>query len=107
MKLNFTKASLAKLQPPAAGRVVVRDTHTRGLVMQITANDARTYYLYKRVQGRPTRLLIGKYDELTIEQARTNAAKFAGQIAEGRNPQIERQQKRADEQNELTLGGLF
>ncbi len=102
-RINFTVKSLAALAPPSAGRVYVYDTLIRGLAVCITAKNARTYYLYRWVDGRPERIKLGKVGEITVDQARSSAGKKLGQIAAGINPQREKVEKREDP----TFGELF
>lgn len=70
-RLNFTKAAL--LKAPAANKGA-RDYHyderEAGLMMAITAAGSKSFYLYKRIEGRPERLLLGKFPDMTVEQAR-------------------------------------
>ncbi len=102
-KFNFTKPKLSALEPPANGREYVYDARTPGLTICITEKGTKTFYFYRRIDGRPVRLKIGRFPEISIEKARTNATKFAGQIADGKNPQQERKAARKD----MTFGELF
>lgn len=105
-RFNFTKAALQAL-PPAApgGRSYFHDTAVGGLLVAVTARGAKSFQFYRRVNGRPERITLGRFDEkgLTIEQARKAARELATTIAAGRNPADERRAKRA----EMTLGELF
>lgn len=102
-KLNFTKPKLTGLNPPAKGREYVYDARTPGLALCITEKGTKTFYFYRRIDGRPVRVKIGRFPEISIEKARTNATKFAGEIADGKNPQQERKAARKD----MTFGELF
>jgi integrase len=103
-KINFTVASLKSLAcPPDKPRLYVYDLRTPALAYCVTENDARSFYLYKRVDGKPERFKLGNANEITIEQARTLAAKRNGQIASGVNPCEEIRQRK----HELTLGELW
>lgn len=102
-KLNFTKATLEALKPPASGRVFYYDAKTPGLAFAITDKDARRFYLYRRIDGRPERILLGTFPPMTIDQARTAAAQKNGDIARGINPVAA---KRAAREG-VTLGDLW
>ena len=103
-KIQFTKAAIqAQIKSAAGERRVVRDAQQPGLVIDIRPGGSATFYLYRRIDGRPTRLKIGRFPERTIEQARKLAAKHLGQVAEGRNPQRELLALRRGR----TLGSLF
>ncbi len=102
--INFTKAALANAPPPAkGGRDYYYDTREQGLAMALTPAGSRTFYLYKRIDGRPERLLLGKFPDLSVENARKAAATEKGKIAAGLNPQNEKRAIR----DEMTFGALF
>lgn len=103
LKIDFSRRLLEAIRPPASGRTSIYDAKQAGLVLIITSNDARAYYLYKKIRGRPQRVRLGGYDEITIEQARRNAAKELGRIADGADPMRERRAVR----EETTLGDLW
>lgn len=102
-KFAFTVALLNSLKSPAAGRTWVYDTKAPGLAFMVTDKGARAFYLYRRVQGRPERIRIGGFPDLSIEQARKLAAKLNADIAQGQDPQAERRRAR----EEWTLEVLF
>src|SRR5688500_952468 len=78
-KVNLTKALIEGVAPPAKDRRYIYDLKVPGLAFVITANGARSFYLYRRVGGRPERIRLGGYPELTVEQARNKAADLNGQ----------------------------
>ena len=87
-RLNFTKAALIKAPPAGKGkRDYHYDTKERGLILAVTDNGAKSFYLYKRIEGRPERVLLGRFPDISIENARTLAAQAKGRIAHGGNPQ--------------------
>ena len=102
--LNFTKAALAGLPLPTKGkRTYFKDAKTRGLMFAITDRGTRSYVFYRKIDGRPERILIGRFDELSVDQARDRAAELNAQIAAGNNPADKTRSVRA----EMTLGKLF
>jgi integrase len=103
MKLNFTKAAIESLPPPAKGWAYHYDAKTRGLAIGISHTGARSFVVYRKVQGRPERITLGRYPDLTIEQARGKAASINSAIAHGENPADKRRQDR----KEMTFGQLF
>lgn len=102
--VNFTKAALLRA-PDAArgGKDYYYDTREKGLVMAVTPAGTKTFYLYKRIDGKPERVLLGRFPDLTVENARRKAANAKGRIAGGENPQ---KSKRAI-RDEMTFGELF
>lgn len=102
-KLRFNKTVVQDLTPaPDGKRRWVYDTQTPGLAVQITAKGTKSFYLYRWVNGRPEKLRLGRFPATTVEQARREAAKALGMIAEGQNPVEVRRQAKA----EMTLEQL-
>lgn len=107
-KFSFTVASLAALKPPVPppgkteARAYVYDTRCPGLACCITSTGLKTFYVYRKLDGRPVRVRLGGM-EISIEQARTLATKANAQIASGINPQAAKTAGRS----ELTLGDAF
>jgi integrase len=103
-RIKFTKRALERWQARHVGqRADVYDSNSAGLVACLRAGGNLSFYLYKRVQGRPQRIHIGRFPEVTVEQARTLADKYRGAIAEGRDPQAMKRTARS----EITLGDLW
>jgi hypothetical protein len=105
--LNFTKANLDALPPPAAGkRAVYRDAKTAGLQIRVTASGVKTFSVYRwvKAEGRPQRVTIGKYPQMTIEQAREKAKLVNANVEGGGSPVAERKAKRAQS---VTLRDAF
>lgn len=85
-RINFTKAAIEALKPPASGRTYVYDVKTPGLAICVTKAGTKTFYLYRKVDGKPERIRIAPWPDLTIEQARKHAERHNGAIADGKNP---------------------
>ncbi len=102
-KLTFTQAAIAKLPKPQEGRAYYADAKTPGLYLAVWDTGVKTFELYKRMGGRPTRLKIGRFSEITVQQARDEVHRMTGQMAEGHNPADDRRKARG----ETTVGELF
>lgn len=102
--INFTKANLESLPTPTSGRVEYQDGKTPGLKIRVTANNVKTFCVLKRVKGgSPLRTTLGRFPEMSIEQARRQAAVILAEIAEGGNPAEVKRALKA----ELTFADLF
>jgi integrase len=99
----FTKKRLDQLPLPSSGRAYYYDQIQRGLELRVYPSGKRTFVLYRKVDGKPERLTIGPYPDLTIDQARIRVQELNTEIARGANPA---HKKRALRQ-EATLGELF
>ncbi|MGA8405956.1 MAG: site-specific integrase [Candidatus Acidiferrales bacterium] len=81
-KLNFTKRALEELEVPAGDdRLIVFDTKTAGLGFVVFVSGARSFFHRRRVRGIAERTTLGKFDDLTIEQARGEASSLNARIA--------------------------
>jgi integrase len=103
-KIKLTKAAIEKLETPSSGRIFVYDSSITGLCICLTSANTRTWYLYKKVNGKPVRLKLGRFPEVSPEAAKTLAMEAAGRMAGGEDIQAARAAKR---QKEMTWGELF
>ncbi len=101
--MNFTKSSIEALPLPPKGWQYHRDQKTPGLAIGVGSTGVKTFVLYRRINGVPERVKLGRYPGMSIEQARKKAMELNGQIAAGKNPAEAKREKRA----EMTLEELF
>ncbi len=90
---KITKSYVDKLSTPQTGQAFIRDTELKGFAVRVTSSGAKSFILEKRIDGKVKRLTLGRYPEITVEQARKEAHKLLGQIATGRNPVAEKKQE--------------
>ena len=102
-KVALTKARLDALPVPAKGRTYIYDAKTPGLAVCVTATGSKTFYLYRWLNSRPQRIRIGRTSDLSLEQARAEAQKLTGLMAQNINPQDAKRAAR----RELTFGAVF
>lgn len=102
-RINLTKDAIIRLKAPAEGRVYVYDEKVAGLAICTTAAGTKTFYHYRKVEGKPERTKLGPWPEWTVDQARRRAASLNGGIAEGKNPAAKIRTAR----NAPTLGEVF
>lgn len=104
-RINFTKAVIDALPIPESGkRNTYHDIKTSGLQLRITSNGVKTFSVYRRIKrGDPERITLGRYPDMSIEQARREAIRIAFDIAEGKNPAEVKRGHKA----ELTFSDLF
>lgn len=101
-RIRFTKASLdALVNDSSAPRVVYYDDKARGLCVMVAART-KTFYVLRKHQGKTERILIGRYPDTTIEQARNRAGQINSELDAGKNRNDVKRQRRS----ELTLGEL-
>jgi integrase len=102
-RIHFTKDAINRIKTPANGRTYTYDQKARGLAICTTAAGTKTFYLYRKVAGRPERIRLETWPEMTVEQARRAATSHNGAIADGKNPADTQRVKRGAP----TLGEVF
>lgn len=104
-KFRFTKKALEQLPTPEK-RQRVRDEGVSGLVLDLTPGGSRTFRVYKKIKGQPSPVTVtlGKFPNLSIEQARKQAVEAIHQISDGVNPNEE---ARAARKSRVTLDEVF
>ena len=72
------------------------DTHIPGFVFEKRESGSGTYALrFTDASGRQRQFKIGRFGEITTDQARKAAAKLRAEVVLGGNPQVEKQEKKA------------
>ena len=104
-RLRFTTPRLEKLAcPPDKDHAYFYDDEIQGLCLYVGDSGAKTFYLYRRVAGRPTRLRLGAWPhELSVDDARKEARKASGDVAKGIDPHKAKLAARAG----MTFGELM
>lgn len=98
-KLTKSIVDKTPLPSPAPGekyaQVFVRDSALSGFGLRINSGGTKTFIVETRVNGRVKRFTLGKYGALTCEEARLEAKKLLGTIAQGIDPAIEKRKQKA------------
>jgi len=97
-EFSFTKPLLEALPlAPSGQRITYHDTHKNaaGLQLRVSAS-AKSFIVQRRVNGKPERVLLGKFPVMTIEQARRAAAEVNATIAKGTSPAAEKKRQRLE-----------
>lgn len=103
-RINFTINNLRNLPLPENGkRFYFRDTKLNGLELMVTHNGTKSFKVYKKYEGKPVRITLGKYPDLSIEAARKKAQMVIAGFFEGVNPNAEKKKIR----DECTFKELF
>lgn len=108
--MRITKSFVDKVPIPEISQdgkstqAFYRDSVIAGFGLRVTSGGAKSFIVEKRVDGRVKRKTLGRYGNLTVEQARKEAQKFLGKVASGIDPIREVQEKRA---KRITLSDAF
>lgn len=81
----LTDMALRKLKAPASGQLELYDTRTRGLSLRVGITGTKTFFVSYRLKGerKKRRSLIGRYDEITLAEARSRATRALARARDG------------------------
>jgi integrase len=105
--INFTKETIGSLSVPAV-RTEFADGGGRGsvngLLLRVTPTGIKSFCVLKRIKGgKLERFTLGRFPDLTVEQARRKATDVLSTVASGDNPaEVRRKVK-----GELTFAQMF
>jgi integrase len=103
-KINFTKKLIDELPIPENGkRLYFYDTKVRALEIMITSNGKKSFKVYRKVDNKPIRVTIGRYPDISIEEARKQAMEYNTLLETGTNPNEQKLSLR----QEVTFNELF
>jgi integrase len=100
---NFTKKTLSKLPVPE-GRAVYHDTDVKGLSLRIYNSGTISFFVRGSANGERVINPLGKYPNVTIEQARVKAREALNIMAAGTNP---KHKAKVDDAYNITLEQLL
>ncbi len=89
--MGLTDREISALEP-SLGRYSKRVE--RGLYLDITPGGAMSWIFKYRFNGKQEKLVIGRYPDLTLKNARKMRDTLASQVAEGRSPAEEKRKLR-------------
>jgi integrase len=96
MRRDLSDAFLRALKPPAAGRLELRDTKVKGLVLRVSPAGVATWSVRTRTaEGKQTRPALGTWPALGISDARKAALSLLAAVHRGADPVAEKREKRA------------
>jgi integrase len=103
-KIKLNIQNIRSLPTPNNGkRSYYYDNKVPGLGIMVFPSSTKTFFLYKRIHGKPDKIKLGRFPEMSPEQAVNAAYKLMGEIVDGANPN---QQKKSIRQ-EIEFGQLF
>ncbi len=77
----FNSYILDSLPAPETGFDVVQDLSEPRLRMYITQRGVKSFFVRKRVNGRDKRIIIGKYPDVDIEEARSKVSEVLDKVS--------------------------
>lgn len=103
--MKLTKSIVDSITAPVdRDQAFYRDVQLKGFALRVTVSGVKSFIVEKLVSGKVRRMTIGRYGEITVEQARREAQKMLGKIATGIDPRAE---KKTAELHATTLDQVF
>ncbi len=81
-RFQFTPDRLRAIKP-GSKLSTYRDTKVTGLIVIVTPAGSKTFYLYRRINGKPKRVRIGRFPELSVRQVRERANRLYAEVEGG------------------------
>ena len=94
--MKLTAVAVERLKPDPRGRVEYFDAALPAFGLRITPTGHRSWIYLYRHGGRSRRLTLGSYPKIGLKEARDKARQAAADVADGHDPALERQEKRAE-----------
>lgn len=92
---KLTEAAVARIKPPADGRLQIPDAHAAGLWLRITDRGARTWSVLYRANGGPVRrVTLGRWPAVGVAAARQLAREALATAAKGQDPALLKRDQR-------------
>ncbi len=92
-KLTKRTIDAARYEPPAShprGAFYIWDTETAGFGLRVYPSGRKVFVLTYRVKGKQRFYSLGRYGELTVQEARTEALDVLRQARQGKDPAEDR-----------------
>ena len=96
VKIRLTDRAIRAIDPPKDAALFVYDREVPYFGLRTLASGTKAFiYGYRNKEGRLHRVTLGRWPTLTATAARLRSREMAGQIANGRDPYEELQERRS------------
>ena len=95
MSKALTDMSVAKAKPDPAKRLEIPDGLVTGLYLVVQPSGKRGFAVRYRAYGKPRKLTLGAYPQLTLSAAREGAKAILLEVAEGKDPAATKREVKA------------
>ena len=106
-KRRLTDAAVERLKPPASGQVEHFDAQLPSFGLRISHSGTKAWMVMTRVEGKLTRLTLGRYPALSLSEARRRAEEAIALAKSGLDPRkVEAERERQRERERRTTFGV-
>lgn len=89
-KIKFNKSVIEKLPIPTKNPLIFWDEKLIGFGVRVLPTGAKTFFYQGRANHKLIKVTIGRFDPLTVEDARVKAKSYASNLANGIDPRTQR-----------------
>ncbi len=86
MGSNLTDLTIRSLAAPPGNRIEVWDSKIPGFGVRVSPIGTKTFVLFYHLNGRKTRLSLGRFPHIKLAEARAKAHAILGQVSDGTDP---------------------
>ena len=90
---TLTRDMVAGAAFPEKGDYTIRDAKQPGLGLRVSPGS-KSWIVRRKLRGKSFRHVLGRYPEMTLDQARREAQRAVGAFAEGKHPTLEREARK-------------
>jgi integrase len=94
VKIKFTQRRVADLESVPGKQFDVWDTDQPRFGVRVSPGGSKTFFVLRRVNGKPVRSTVGVFPEMNVDTARVDAAAMLVDMQKGNNPNIDKKRKR-------------
>lgn len=105
-RLPFSAKWVASVKPPQNGQIDYFDTSPPRIGLRVAPGGRKTWFIMYRIDGRLRRYTLGVYPDLSLAEARRQAAFARNAIAKGDDPAAQKQRDRRGP-SVTDLSGLY
>lgn len=103
MRIKLNRTAIEKIPLLESGQKLYWDADLKGFGLRVT-HGSKSFIVQKRINGKPARVTIGSYPQLTPEKARMEGLLNLSSMSVGINPTDEKREARVQQ---ITLGEAF
>lgn len=92
-KLKLGKKTVEKLQPVEGAQAIYWDQDITGYGVRVSPGGSRSFFYQGRLNGKATKITIGRFGRITAETARKEAKRIASMLELGQDPRREKEGK--------------